>query len=429
MSKSIYRLVLSAFMLCLAAPVAAVTLGECVRQAEANYPLVSKYKLLEQTNEVNLSDINKGWLPGITVYGQATIQNEVPSFPDALKDVMAKLGHDFKGLSPFQYKAGVDLQQTIWDGGMSKAGRKIQRASTEVQRNALDVELYGVRERVEDLYFGILLIDEQTAQSELTLRQLESNRDKLTAMLRNGVAMQSDVDQLEAQILTISQQIAQARRTAESYRQVLGLFIGMDLDGQTLERPSAEMPVNMEPERPEQSLFDSRLRLAETQRAAVTASLMPKAGFFAQAYYGYPRIDYFRSMRDRTPGFNALAGVKIQWEIGAFYTRRDKLTQIHLDKAQTEADRETFLFNNKLAATSQTGDIDAIRRVMADDERIVQLRRNVRRAAESQLENGVIDTFTLINKITDENRAEMTARYHEIELLKKIHQLRTTLNK
>lgn len=429
MSMNINRMVLIAFLLCLAAPAAAVTLKECVLQAESNYPLVRKFGLLEQTNAVKLSDINKGWLPSITVYGQTTIQNEVPSFPDALKDVMAKLGQDFKGLSPFQYKAGVDVQQTIWDGGMSKAARQAQRASTEVQQKALDVELYGIRQRVEDLYFGILLIDEQIAQSELTLKQLQSNRDKLAAMLRNGVAMQSDVDQVEAQILTVSQQIAQARRTAESYRQVLSLFTGLNLAGQKLEKPSAEKPVNMEPERPEQDLFDARLRLAEAQRAAVTASLMPKAGFFAQAYYGYPRIDYFRSMRDRTPGFNAMAGVKIQWEIGAFYTRRNKLAQIDLDRAETEADRETFLFNNRLTATSQTGDIDAIRRVMADDERIVQLRRNVRRAAESQLENGVIDTFTLITKITDENRAEMTARYHEIELLKKIHQLRTTLNK
>lgn len=429
MSKNINRMLLAAFLLCLAAPVAAVTLKECVLQAEANYPLVRKFGLLEQTNAVKLSDINKGWLPGITVYGQATIQNEVPSFPDALKDVMAKLGQDFKGLSPFQYKAGVDVQQTIWDGGMSKAARQSQRASTEVQQNALNVELYGVRQRVEDLYFGLLLMDEQIAQSELTLKQLQSNRDKLAAMLRNGVAMQSDVDQVEAQILTVSQQIAQARRTAESYRQVLSLFTGLDLAGETLEKPSAEMPVNMEPERPEQDLFDARLRLAEAQRAAVTASLMPKTGFFAQAYYGYPHLDYFRSMRDRNPGLSAMAGVKIQWEIGAFYTRRNKLAQIDLDKAQTEADRETFLFNNRLTATSQTGDIDAIRSVMADDERIVQLRRNVRRAAESQLENGVIDTFTLITKITDENRAEMTARYHEIELLKKIHQLRTILNK
>lgn len=429
MSKNINRMVLVMFLMCLAAPIAAVTLKECVRLAEANYPLVSKYKLLEQTNEVELSDINKGWLPGITVYGQATIQNEVPSFPDALRDVMSKLGQDFNGLSPFQYKAGVDVQQTIWDGGMSKAARQTQRASTEVQQNALGVELYSVRQRVEDLYFGILLIDEQIAQSELTLKQLQSNRDKLAAMLRSGVAMQSDVDQVEAQILTVSQQIAQALSTAESYRQVLALFTGLDLVGQTMEKPSAEMPANMEPERPEQDLFDARIRLGEAQRAAVSASLMPKAGFFAQAYYGYPRIDYFQSMRDRTPGFSVMAGIKIQWEIGAFYTRRNKLAQIDLDKAQTEADRETFLFNNRLTAASQTGDIDAIRRVMADDERIVQLRRNVRRAAESQLENGVIDTFTLITKITDENRAEMTARYHEIELLKKIHQLRTTLNK
>lgn len=429
MNVIVRKLLSLSVLLILACPASAVTLEECLEHAEMNYPAVSKYKLLDMVNEIKLSDINKGWLPAVSVYGQATIQNEVPSFPDALKEVMTKLGQNFKGLSPFQYKAGIDVHQTIWDGGISKAGRETQRASTEVRRKALDVDMYGVRQRVEDLYFGILLMDEQVSQSELTLKQLESNRDKLVSMLRNGVAMQSDVDQMEARILMVGQQIAQARTVSASYRNVLGLFTGMELAGQTFQKPAADMPGNLEPDRPEQKLFDAQLKLADARRSSVNASLMPKAGFFAQAYYGYPRIDYFRSMRDRTPGFNLLAGVNIQWEIGAFYTRRNKLSQIELDRAEIEADRETFLFNNRLAANAGLGDIEATRKLMENDGRIIELRKNVRNAAESQLENGVIDTFALIFKITDEHLAEMTARYHEIELLKKIYQLRTTLNK
>lgn len=406
-----------------------VTLEECVKSAEANYPMISRYGLVEQVRDISLSDINKGWLPGVTVYGQATVQNNVPLFPDALENVLKQMGQDIAGLSRFQYKAGVDVQQTIWDGGASKAGRDVQRASAEVQRNALDVELYGVRQRVEDLYFGILLIDAQILQSQLAYDQLESNRRKLESMEKNGVAMKSDIDMLEAQQLTIGQQISQARAVSESYRKVLGLFIGKTLEGVELTLPSADMPENLDPTRPEQRLFDARLKLADAQRAGVKASLMPKAGFFAQAYYGYPGIDYFRSMRTRTPDFNVVAGVKLQWEIGAFYTRKNKLTQIDLDRAETEAERETFLFNNRLATTQQNGDIEAIRKLMASDKRIIELRQNVRKAAESQLANGVIDAFTLVNKITDENQARLAASYHEIELIKKINQLRTIINR
>lgn len=429
MKRNAIKMLFVIMLVCGAAPSRAVTLEECVAKAEANYPLISKYRLVEQVTEIKLSDINKGWLPDVSVNGQATIQNKVPAFPDALENILKQMGQDFKGLSPFQYKVGIDVQQTIWDGGMSKAGREVHRASSRVQKHALDVDMYGVRQRVEDLYFGILLIDEQTKQSELALRQLESNRDKLAFMLRNGMVMQSDMDQMEVQILTVSRQIAQARAVAESYRKVLELFTGDSLSGCELERPSAEMPASLEPDRPEQKLFDARLHLADAQRGSVTASLMPKAGFFAQAYYGYPGIDYFRSMRVRTPDFNVMAGIRIQWEIGSFYTRRNKLTGIELDRAQTEADREVFLFNNRLASERQSGDIEALRRLMADDARIIELRRNVRRAAESQLENGVIDTYALVSKITDENQAEITARYHEVELLRKIYQLRNIINR
>lgn len=408
---------------------AALTIGECIDKAEANYPIIKKYDLLSATNEIDLSDINKGWLPRIGVYGQGTFQNVVPAFPPALTGVLQQMGQDMRGLGKFQYRVGADVTQTIWDGGASRARRELSRTRTEAERAALDVELYAVRERVQNIYFAILLTEEQIAQSEVTRNLLAENLSKLRSMLRNGVAMQSDVDMVEAQMLTLGQGITSAKSAADGYRKMLGLFIGGEVGTEPLERPSAAMPSLHGSLRPELRLLDARLSAINAAQKLTDTNLMPKVGFFAQAYYGYPGLNYFESMRTRDLSFNLLAGVKISWNIDALYTRDNGRRRTALDAASTEADRDLFLFNSGLQTASQLENIDGLRKVMDEDARIIALRANVRRAAESQLENGVIDATALLTKISDENLARLSASLHEIQLIREIYNLKYTLNR
>ena len=166
---------------------AQVTLEECITLAQDNYPLIKKYDLLNQTREVNLSDINKSWLPQINVYAQGTVQNETPSFPESLAGIISQSGTNVSGLNEWQYKIGADINQNVWDGGSSKVQREMERAEDMERQSALDVQLYAIRERVEELYFGVLLIEEQAEQTRNMLALLQSNLDKLRVMLKNGV--------------------------------------------------------------------------------------------------------------------------------------------------------------------------------------------------------------------------------------------------
>lgn len=424
------RIFIGALLLITAASLhAQVTLEQCVELAQENYPLIQKYDLINRTQEINLSDINKGWLPQIGVYGQGTVQNAVPSFPDALSDMMSQMGTDMSGLGKLQYKVGVDVSQTIWDGGVSKSRREIARADNAERQATLDVQLYSIRERVENLFFGVLLIDEQIKQTQTTQALLQSNLDRLRAMKSNGTAMQSDVDMVEAQYLAISQQLTQAQSNSQSYRRMLGIFTGMDMTGQQLEMPDAKIPNNLTPNRPELSLFDAQTKANAAQSGSIRASLMPKIGLFAQAYYGYPGFDNFKSMMNRDLSFNVLAGVKVSWNIGSFYTKKNSERRLQLAAETIAADRDVFLFNTSLQTQSQTDRISELRDIMKEDFRIVELRANVRKAAESQLENGVIDATALLTKITDENQARLTSSYHEIQLIQSIYQLKNTLNR
>ena len=408
---------------------AQVTLKECIALAEENYPIISKYDLLEQTKEVNLSNINKGWLPQINVYGQGTVQNDTPSLPESLTNIINQTGTNIAGLNEWQYRIGADISQNIWDGGTSKVHRKIERAEDAERQAAIDVQLYAVRERVEDLYFGILLMDAQIEQVKNMQLLLQSNLDKLRIMQSNGTAMQSDVDMVEAEYLGTVQQLTQAESASQSYRNVLGLFIGKSIVGQKLVKPEAFIPQDLMPSRPELKYFEKQLQTNEARNASITANMMPKIGLFAQLYYGYTGFDYFENMINRNPSFNILAGVKLSWNIGALYNKKNDRMKLKLSSDNINVERDIFLFNINLQSRSQLDHIDELKAVIKNNDRIVELRANVRKAAESQLDNGVIDATALLTKLTDEKQARLTAAYHEIQLLQSIYELKYTLNK
>lgn len=406
-----------------------VTLDYCLERAQENYPVIKKYELVKSTGQLDLDEINRSWLPRIEVYAQATVQNVVPSFPEALRGVMAQIGHEMKGLGHLQYKGAVELSQTIWDGGSSKAARDVTRAATDESQAAIAVEMYGVREKVENLFFGILLMQEQTEQTRLSIALLETNLRRLDAMVENGTAMQSDADMVEAQLLTVKQRLTEAVNAGESYRSLLELYMGESLADRQLECPSASLPSVDGSERPELILFDKKLQLNRERLKAVEASLMPRIGLFAQAYYGYPGINYFESMLRRNMSFNALGGIKVAWNIDSFYTRGLSRRKLAVAADMINADRELFLFNSGLKTGQELSAIRGLSEVMKEDRRIVELRENVRRSAEVRLENGVIDTTALLTKVTDETQARLTAAYHRIQYIQNIYKLKNTLNR
>lgn len=408
---------------------AQVTLDECRRLAREHYPEIRQYDLVRRTEEYTLSNARRAWLPQLSLAAQATWQTEVPSFPNALAGMLAQQGIDMPGMNKDQYKAALELNQTLWDGGKSEADKRIARAEAAEQARSTDVDLYALQGRVDNLFFGILLLDERIAQTRLTLDLLRSNLEKVRALQRNGVAMQSDADAVEAELLTVNQQLTQVTASRDSYRRMLEIFTGRPLGGERLERPDASEPRSMESSRPELALFDATADKLTAQERLVKAATRPCFGLFAQGYYGYPGMDYFQSMMSPDWSWNAMAGVKMSWNFGAYYTRKNSLAKLRTAKEQVEMQREIFLFNTRLQTAEESGDIARLRKALADDDRIVALRRSVREAAESKLRNGVIDTDDLLRKITDEAAAATARSAREIELLKTIYELKHTINR
>ena len=406
----------------------AQSLDECRRLAREHYPEIRQYDLITQTEQYNLSNAAKVWIPQVTFSGQATYQSAAPTYPEAFSSMMQTNGIHMTGVQKDQYKVAVDVSQHIWDGGKSKADRALAEAEAEELRRKTDVSLYDIQSRVDNIYFGILLLDERKAQTEALIALLESNLARMRTYYKNGVAMQADVDILEAELLTARQTLGQVESSRSSYRHMLEIFIGQALTSPQLERPILKELGSRTSARPELALFDAQTNKLEAQRKAIYASLMPRFSAFAQGYYGYPGLDMFKSMTSSDGTLNALVGLRMSWNIGTFYTKKNNLEKLNIAQKQIAVGRDIFLFNTEMQTIQEDGEIDRLRKALEDDNRIVELRQRVRKAAESQLVNGVIDTTDLLRKITDETTANLNRSTHEIELLQAIYKLKTTLN-
>ena len=406
----------------------AQTLEECCRLAREHYPEIRQYDLIAETEQYNISNAARAWIPQVVLSGQATYQSATPTYPEAFNQMIAANGLDMSGVRKDQYKVVIDVSQNIWDGGQSKANREIAEAEATEQRSQVDASLYDLQSRIQNLYFGILLLDEHVAQTEILIEVLDANLNRMCTYYKNGVAMQSDVDAVEAELLTAHQALSQVEASRASYRRMLEVFIGQSLTDKTLTRPAMVEVASRTSAHPKLVMFDAQTDRLAAQRKAITASTMPRFSAFAQGYYGYPGLDMFKSIVSAKWTLNAVVGVRMSWNIGAFYTKKNNLNKLDVAERQISVQRDIFLFNTQMQSTQDDGEIARLRSALEDDNRIVELRRSVRMAAESRLENGVIDATDLLRKIADETTATLNRSTHEIELLQATYRLKTILN-
>lgn len=406
----------------------AQTLEECQQAAERNYPLIQQYDLINKTTELTVSNIQKGWLPQVSASAQATYQSDVVSFPDEMQALYQQMGINMKGLTKDQYRVGIDVQQTVFDGGAIRSQKEIARAQGQVQQAQNEVNIYQVRRRVNEMYFALLLIDEQMKLNADLQELLAGNERKLESMKKNGTAAESDWHSVKAERLNVVQQMTSLQAQRQALVRMFSTFCGIEVKEATKPNCQLSMVNGQSNNRPELRAIDAQLRLADAQEKALNSALMPRLGVFAQGFYGYPGYNMFEDMMSRKWSLNGMIGARLTWNIGALYTRKNDKAKIQLQRDMAENSRDVFLFNNNLEQIQQNENIARYQRLMSDDEEIISLRSSVRKAAESKLAHGIIDVNDLVKEINSENQARVQQTVHEIEMLKEIYDLKYTTN-
>ena len=404
----------------------AQTLEECQQAAERNYPLIKQYELIAKTTQLTVQNLQKGWLPQLTASAQATYQSAVASWPESMQSVYQQMGLNMKGLSKDQYKISVDLQQTIYDGGAISSQRNIAQQEGKVQEAQTETHLYQVRRRVNEMYFSLLLLNEQIQLNEDVKTLLQSSEKKLSAMVKGGTAATSDLDNVRAERLSVEQQNESLKQQKQMLQRMLSVFCGIEVN--KIQKPEPIQVTSSANNRPEMRLYDSQLKLTEAKEKALDTQLRPKLGLFAQGYYGYPGLNMFEDMMNRNWSLNGIVGIKLSWNVSALYTRKNDKAKLNAQREMIESAREVFLFNNKLEEIQQSENITRYQTMMKSDDEIIALRTNVRKAAESKLAHGIIDVNSLLREINNENAAKTQQTIHEIDMLKEMYNLKYTNN-
>ena len=388
------------FLLYVAGAYAQITLEECQRKTQDNYPLVHQYGLVEKTKEYNLENAAKGYLPQLALSAKASYQSDVTEIPVKLPGV------DLKGLPKDQYQVMLELQQKIWDGGGIRMQKKQTIAEAEVEKEKLNVDMYALNDRVNQLYFGILLLDEQLKQNQLLQEDLGRTHQQVSNYIANGIANQSDLDAVSVEILNTKQKRIELESSRQAYLSMLSIFIGKEIaSGTTFEKPADTFEsTSLVNNRPELRWFDAQGGQLNVQESSLKTRFRPRFGLFVQGAYGNPGLNMLKD------DFSAyyVAGVRMSWNFGSLYTLRNDRRLIDNNRRKLETSRDVFLFNTNLQSTQQSSAIQSMRRQMVDDDEIIRLRVNIRKAAEAKVENGTLTVTDMLREITAENLARQT---------------------
>lgn len=439
-----------------------ITLESCQEKARNNYPLIKQLGLIDLSQTYSLSNVGKGYLPQVTLSAKAHLQSDVTEIPPALSQILSNLsGKDveFASLNKDQYQLIAEISQIVWDGGAISSQKNMIKATGELERQKLEVDMYSLRERVNQIFFGILALNEQLILIDLLSKELNINYNRVSAYAKNGIAGKSDLDLVRIEQLRVKQKRTGIIAAQQSFRHILAIMTAdPECRKDSLIKPAvpvmfqyllpshdrlstgqlstgrrlSDIPlsgnfphgVGIVVNRPELALLDAQYNLYESQKSVIRSSLMPKIGIFAQGGYGNPGLNMFE------PGFTPyyILGARVVWNFGGLYTIKNNIRNIEVSQQNVNLQRETFLFNNRIQMSQTLREINKIRDQLLWDREIILLRSAIKKRAEVKVENGTLAVSDLIREINAESNAIQESAMREIELLMAIYNFNNIAN-
>jgi outer membrane protein TolC len=396
-----------------------VSLDSCYILARQNYPLIKKQDLIVKSGKYSLENAAKFFLPQLSVNGQASYQSETLSFPEALGNIP---GVSLPSISKDQYKIQAELSQQIYDGGYTKNQKALIGANQLIQQQGLEVSLNTLKDRVNQIYFSVLLMTEQLKQNEIRKTDLQGALDKANAVFQNGTGFRSNVDELKAELMNVDMSGIEFRSNRKAYLDMLSLLIGRSLNETTPLLQPEPLSVGTEVNRPELKLYDLQKQTFDIQEKQLKSDYLPRVSAFVQGAYGRPTLNIIENQ------FGAwwIGGLRLNWSLGSLYSLKNNRNLLHINRQNQDIEKETFLFNTRLSMSQENGEIKKYTDLLEKDDSAIVLRASVTASAKAQLDNGVITVHEYISKLNDENLSRQSRILHHIQWLQAQYQFKTT---
>jgi outer membrane protein TolC len=385
-----------------------LSLAEAFQLAQSHYPLLGEKDLVQLTEKLSLKNINTAFLPQPTINGQVTYQSDVTALSIPLP------GFSIPSPGKDQYRVVAGVEQLVYDGGLVKTQKEIQHLNAGVEQNKLEVELYGLKTRVNQLYFNVLLQEELLKQNELVSQNIQAGIDKVQPQVQNGTILRSNLLVLQAEQLQVKQKNIELTAARKGLLEMLSIYLGQPLPEELhLQKPPVVNIADTLLLRPELQLFQSQSDLVAGQKQLIRSRNLPRANAFFQGGYGRPGLNLLSN--EFKPFY--ITGFRINWPLGGLYTAgRDKKLVV-ISQQTIDLQKQTFLLNTRSQLQQQQADIDKYGALLATDKEIIGLRRQVTESAKAQLENAVITSNDFLLQVNAEDSARQAMILHELQLL------------
>lgn len=385
-----------------------ISLNYCQQLALDNYPLIKQKALLSEAAGLKIKNLSTNYLPQISLNGQATYQSAVTEIPKISPMF------DFPSMSKDQYKVTLDVNQMIWDGGSTSAQKKLETTGLQVDQLAVDVEIAKIKERVNLIYFNILLAQQNEKVIGNIQDELRSKLKKTEAGIRNEVLLQSNADVLKAELIKSEQQLIELANSKNAALNMLSEFINRPLYVTTVFKTPDNNTIEAvyDNKRLEIQLLDLQINKLDISKSLVNTKVMPRFYVFGQGGYGRPGFNMLSNDFD----FFGIAGAKISWNISGFYQSAREKRILDIQKNILNTQKETFDKNLKIASQKDAADITKYKQMIGKDDEIIRLRQNITKTASTQLENGVITATEYVTELNAEMQAKLNLELHKIQM-------------
>jgi outer membrane protein TolC len=385
-----------------------LTLEQCQQLARQNYPLLKQQQVLNNILKIQTQNINSSWLPQAVLNGQASYQSDVVQLPITLPGInIATPAKD-------QYRATIDVNQQIYDGGITRQQRDLQTVQQQTSQQQVEVELYKVKQQVTQVYFNTLLSVEYVNAAQLAQKDLRQRLERLQAGVDNGTVLPSSVDLLQAELLKAEQQEITAASSKKAYLAVLQLLTGVTITG-VATHITPDQTVLTETDtlsRPELLLYHLQSNTLKQQSLLTGARNRPRVSAFVQGGYGRPG---FNLLSNDFVGFY-IAGIRLNWTLWNWHYQRNEQQVLSLQEKNVALQSATFTLNTRVQLAQQAAEIEQLQQILEKDQSVITLRIRVKEASAAQLDNGVITVHDYVQDLNAETQARINQQTHSLQL-------------
>jgi len=398
---------------------AQLNINECYELARLNYPLIKQMGIIEQSTHFTVANANKGYLPQVILSAKATYQSEVIELPFNIPN--------YEGPTNDQYQATLDINQIVYDGGTIAAVKTISNAAAEADKSKVESDLYAIKDRINQLYFGILLLKEQTMLLSLTNNDMNTLKGKIESMVKVGMAVETEVDVISVEQHKLQQREIELVSSLKAYKQMLSLFIAKPISD-SLEFSLPIVPLTLSDSsfsnRPEMRYYAAQQLFFEAQKKSIRANTMPKVSLFLQAGYGKPGFNMLGN--EFSPFY--IGGVRLSWNLSSFYTQKNDVAKLNINAQATLMQQELFTFNTTQQYIRQNEEAAKMKAIMEHDQSIVMLKEKIATNTQQKFERGIASATDVVRELNSANLAKQEQKMHELQYIQYIYQLKQITN-